>query len=79
VAIGKSINAENLFEKVVLAYKYDCEHLKDEISTFLLANSEERYFTNLTMSNEWIDLKEKDSELANQIESDVKSKMGIKV
>lgn len=75
-AIGKSLSADSLFEVVVLAYRYSCDYLKQNILDFLSANREKGYFTKLTASNEWFDFTVKNRELAHEIMTDVNRKMG---
>jgi hypothetical protein len=48
------LSAENLFEIVVLAYKYGCEQLKNIVRSFLSTNSDNGYFTNLIKRNQWV-------------------------
>jgi hypothetical protein len=76
-AIGKSISAENLFEIIVIAYEYSCEHLKKTVFGFLSANNQKRYFAELTMSKKWEEFALENEELANEIVSGIYSKMGI--
>jgi hypothetical protein len=77
-SISKSISAENLFEIIVLAYEYDCEHLKNAVSAFLSANSEKGYFIKLNMSKEWNEFALENHELASEILSGIYSRANFK-
>jgi hypothetical protein len=78
-SIGKSLNASNLFEIVVMAYMYNSEHLKYAIWNFLSANRGEGHFTELTASNEWFDFIAENRQLAHEIIKDVTGKMGVNI
>jgi hypothetical protein len=66
-AIGKTLNQENLFELIILAYKYNCDKLKKSVSDFLLANSTKGYFKQLIATQEWKEFAVEHSELAKEI------------
>jgi hypothetical protein len=77
-AIGPWLEAENLFEVIVLAYEYNCEHLKKAVYDFLLANRSKRYFTNLTKTDVWINFVYENRVLAKEILTGVYEMMGVK-
>jgi hypothetical protein len=63
-SIEKSLNSDNLFETVVLAYLYNCDYLKQAILDFLSVNREKGYFMKLTVSKKWFDFIAENNELA---------------
>jgi hypothetical protein len=72
------VNSENLFEVLVLAYEYDCEHLKQAVSGFLLDNLGKGYLINLMTTTKWLNFMNENYELANEIMTDVYDMMGAK-
>jgi hypothetical protein len=65
--IGKSLNAKNLLEIVVLAYQYNSEELKKSVAKFLEVNSNECYLKKLIKTDEWWKSMMEHRELANKI------------
>jgi hypothetical protein len=78
VAIAKLLNPENLFDVVVLAYRYSCEELKESVMHFLSANPNKGYFSNLTTKSEWFNFAAENDVLANEMLVDVYSRLDIK-
>jgi hypothetical protein len=55
---------------------YNSDHLKQTILDFLLANRGKGYFSQLTMTDDWIDFVVENRELSREIIKDVTGKMG---
>jgi ribose 5-phosphate isomerase RpiB len=70
------LNKENFFDRLVFAFEYNNDELKERILDFLSKNKD-GIFMSMLASGEWFDFSADNQELAKEIVETIAEQLGI--